>query len=118
MTLMSLSFQGNPVSIGASYFYVQSFEQSSHLRTSPWEDLGNSFSFWASADDKHQKVNHRFESVINPEEYGIYLTGFTEKWLSDPIKIRTQMDFIYDRQKHISNDYDSIRVASYIMFTF
>jgi hypothetical protein len=113
-----LSLWGKPVSIGASYFYVQSFEQSRHLRTSPWEDLGNSFSFRASIEDKDQQVRHGFEGVVNQEECGIYLMGITEKWISDLVKVRSQMDFIYDRQKYVSEEYDSIRIAGYVTYTF
>lgn len=113
-----LSLWGKPVSIGASYFYVNSFEQSRHLRTSPWEDLGNSFSFRASIEDKGQQVRHGFEGVVNQEECGIYLMGITEKWISDLVKVRSQMDFIYDRQKYVSEEYDSIRIGGYVTYTF
>ena len=113
-----LSLGRKPVSIGASYFYVQSFEQSRHLRTSPWDDLGNSFSFRATIEDKDQQVRHGFESVVNPEELGFYLMGITEKSISDLVKVRTQMDFVYDRQKYISDEYDSIRIAGYVTYTF
>jgi hypothetical protein len=55
---------------------------------------------------------------LNPEEYGVYVTGFFERWVSDLFKIKTQMDFIYDRQKHISNQHDSIRISAYSVITF
>ena len=113
-----LSLWGKPVSIGASYFYVQSFVRSRHFRTSPWEDLGNSFNFRASIEDKDQQVRHGFEGVVNQEECGIYLMGITEKWISDLVKVRSQMDFIYDRQKYVSEEYDSIRIAGYVTYTF
>jgi len=113
-----LSLWGKPVSIGASYFYVQSFKQSRHLRTSPWDDLGNSYSFRATIADKYQQVRHGLEGVVNPEELGFYLMGITEKWISDSVKVRTQMDFIYDRQKFISDEYDSIRIAGYVTYRF
>jgi hypothetical protein len=113
-----LSLWGKPVSIGASYFYVQSFEHSSHFRTSPWEDLGNSFSFRATIEDKDQQVRHGFEGVVNHEEHGYYLMGITEKWVSNSVKLRSQMDFIYDRQKYVSDEYDSIRIAGFVTFTF
>jgi hypothetical protein len=113
-----LSLWERPVSIGVSYFYVQSFEQSRHLRTSPWDDLGNSFSFRATIEDKDQQVRHGFEGVVNHEELGFYLMGITEKSISDLVKLRTQMDFVYDRQKYISEEYDSIRIAGYVTYTF
>ena len=113
-----LSLWGNAMTIGTSFFFVQSFIQSNHLRTSPWEDLGNSISFWAYIEDK--KLKHRFgiEQVLNPEEYGIYVSGFTEKWISDHFKARTQMDFIYDNQKHISEQYNSFGFSFYGIITF
>jgi hypothetical protein len=113
-----LSLWGNSVSIGTSFFFVQSFLQSNHLRTSPWEDLGNSVSFWAYIEDKKLKRRHGIEQVLNPEEYGIYVTGFSEKWISDLFKVRTQMDFIYDEQKHLSEQYDSLRISFFGMITF
>ena len=58
------------VSIGASYFYVQSFKQSRHLRTSPWEDLGNSFSFKATFRENDKHVLYGVEGVVNHEEHG------------------------------------------------
>jgi hypothetical protein len=97
---------------------VQSFEQSRHLRTSPWEDLGNSFSFRATLEDKDQQVRHGIEGVVNHEESGFYLMGVTEKRISDLVKVRTQIDFIYDKQKYISEEYDSIRIGGYIAYTF
>jgi hypothetical protein len=109
---------GDPVSIGASIFIVDSFVQSRHLRTSPWEDLGNSVSFWAYIDDKKQKSRYGIEHVLNPEEYGVYVTGFFEKWISDIFQIKTQMDFIYDKQKHVSEQHDSIRITAYSVITF
>ncbi len=113
-----LSLWNNPVKIGTSFFVVESFLQSNHLRTSPWEDLGNSISFWAYVEDK--QLAHRFgiEQVLNPEEYGIYVTGFKEKWISDLFKTRTQMDFFYDKQKHISEQYDSFRFSFHGIITF
>jgi hypothetical protein len=113
-----LSLWGKPVSIGASYFYVQSFEHSTHLRTSPWEDLGNSYSFRATIEDKDQQVRHGFEGVVNPEELGFYVMGITEKRISNHVKVRTQMDFVYDRQKYISDEFDSIRIAGFFTYTF
>jgi hypothetical protein len=113
-----LSLWGKPVSLGASYFYVQSFNQSSHFRTSPWEDLGNSFSFRACIEDKDQQVRHGFEAVVNHEESGYYLMGITEKWISDLVKVRSQLDFFCDEQKYISNEYDSIRIGGYVSYTF
>jgi len=113
-----LSLWGKPVSIGASYFYVQSFKQSRHLRTSPWDDIGNSYSFRATIEDKDQQVRHGLEGVVNPEELGFYLMGITEKRISDSVRVRTQMDFIYDRQKYVSDEYDSIRIAGYVMYRF
>ncbi len=113
-----LSFWGNPVSLGVSYLYVQSFEQSQHLRTSPWEDLGNSFSFGASFEDTDQDVRHGIEGVVNTEEHGYYLMGITEKRISDLVKVRTQMDFFYDGQKYISDEYDSVRIAGHFTFSF
>ena len=113
-----LSLRGKPLSLGASYFYVQSFNQSSHFRTSPWEDLGNSFSFRAYIEDKDQQVRHGFEAVVNHEESGYYLMGITEKWISDLVKVRSQLDFFYDGQKYISNEYDSIRIGGYVSYTF
>ncbi len=113
-----LSLWGNPVSIGTSIFIVDSFVQSRHLRTSPWEDLGNSVSFWAYIDDKKLKNRYGIEHVINPEEYGVYITGFFEKWISDLFKIKTQMDFIYDKQKHISDQHDSVRITAFSVITF
>lgn len=106
------------LSIGTSVFIVDSFVQSRHLRTSPWEDLGNSVSFWAYYDDKERKNRYGIEHVLNPEEYGVYVTGFIEKWISDISKIRIQTDFIYDKQKHISDQHDSVRVAAFSMITF
>jgi hypothetical protein len=113
-----LSFRGKPVLLGVSYLYVQSFEHSQHLRTSPWEDLGNSISFGASIKDTDQDVRHGFEGVVNPEEHGYYLMGVTEKRLSDLVKVRTQMDFFYDGQKYISDEYDSVRIAGNFTFSF
>lgn len=113
-----LSLWGKPVSIGASYFYVQSFEQSEHLRTSPWEDLGNSLSFKATIDDKDQHIRQGFESVLNYEEHGYYFMGYTEKRISNLVKVRTQMDFVYDKQKYISDEYDSIRITGFVSYTF
>jgi hypothetical protein len=113
-----LSLWGNPVSIGTSIFIVDSFVQSGHLRTSPWEDLGNSVSLWAYIDDKKQKSRYGIEHVLNPEEYGVYVTGYFEKWISDFYKIKTQMDFVFDKQKHISDQHDSIRIAAYSVITF
>jgi hypothetical protein len=49
-----------------------------------------------------------FEGAVNQEECGFYLMGITEKWISDPVKKRSQMGFIYDRQKYVSAEYDSI----------
>jgi hypothetical protein len=113
-----LSFWGKPMSLSLSYLYVQSFEQTQHLRTSPWEDLGNSFSFGASIEDTDQDVHHGFEGVVNPEEHGYYLMGVTEKRISELVKVRTQMDFFYDGQKFISDKYDSVRIAGQFAFTF
>jgi hypothetical protein len=113
-----LSLWGHPASIGTSIFIVDSFVQSEHLRTSPWEDLGNSISFWAYIDDKKRKRRYGIEHVLNPEEYGVYVTGFFERWVSDLFKIKTQMDFIYDREKHISDQQDSIRISAYSIITF
>jgi len=113
-----LSFRGKPVLLGVSYLYVQSFEHSQHLRTSPWEDLGNSFGFGASIEDTDQDVRHGFEGVVNPEEHGYYLMGVTEKRISDLVKVRTQMDFFYDGQKYISDEYDSVRIAGHFTFSF
>jgi hypothetical protein len=107
-----------PVSIGASYFYVQSFEHSRHLRTSPWEDLGNSFAFRASIDNADQQVRYGFEGVVNHEEHGFYFAGITEKWIHESVKLKTQVDFFYDGQKYISDEYDSIKVAGFITYTF
>jgi hypothetical protein len=112
------SLLGKAASLGASYFYVQSFEQSRHLRTSPWDDLGNSFSFRAIIEDKDQQVRHGFEGVVNHEEMGFYLMGATEKRISDLVKVRTQIDFIYDKQKYISEEHDSIRIGGYVAYTF
>ena len=113
-----LSLRGNPVHIGTSFFIVDSFVQSKHLRTSPWEDLGNSVSFWAYIDDKKHKSRYGIEHVLNPEEYGVYGTGFYENWISDIFKIKTQMDFVYDKQKHISKQHDSMRFTVFSAFTF
>ena len=113
-----LSFWGKPASVGGSYFYVNSFEQSEHLRTSPWEDLGNSFSLRAAIEDQSRQIRHNFESVINHEEKGYYFMGMTEKRISDMVKIGSQMNFYYDSQKYISEEYDSIRIAGYFAFTF
>jgi hypothetical protein len=113
-----LSLRGNPVHIGTSFFFVNSFVQSEHIRTSPWEDLGNSVSFWAYIDDKQQKRRFGIEHVLNPEEYGVYVTGFFEKWVSDFFKIKAQMDFIYDKQKHISEQHDSVRITAFSAITF
>jgi hypothetical protein len=113
-----LPIRGNPVHIGTSFFIVDSFVQSAHIRTSPWEDLGNSLSFWAYIDDKQQKSRYGIENVLNPEEYGVYVTGFLEKWVSDIFKIKTQMDFIYDKQKHISEQHDSVRITAFGTITF
>ena len=112
------SLLGKAASLGVSYFYVQSFEQSRHLRTSPWDDLGNSFSFRAIIEDENQQVRHGFEGVVNHEEMGFYLMGVTEKRISDLVKLRTQIDFIYDKQKYISEEYDSIRIGGYVAYTF
>jgi hypothetical protein len=113
-----LSLRGNPVHIGTSFFIVDSFVQSEHIRTSPWEDLGNSVSFWAYIDDNQQKSRFGIEHVLNPEEYGVYVTGFFEKWVSDLFKIKTQMDFIYDKEKHISEQHDSVRITVFSAITF
>ena len=113
-----LSLWGKPASIGGSYFFVNSFEQSTHFRTSPWEDLGNSWSLRVAIDDEERKVRHAFEAVINHEEYGFYLTEITERSISNTVKVRTQIDFISDRQKYVSNEYDSIKIAGYFMITF
>lgn len=113
-----LTLWRNPVSLSVSYFYVQSFEQSKHLRTSPWEDLGNSFSLRSIIEDKEQKTRHGVEGVVNPEEHGYYLTGFSEKRISNTAKVRTQLDFIYDGEKYISDEYDSIRIGGFVTFTF
>jgi hypothetical protein len=113
-----LSLWGKPASVGGSYFYVNSFEQSDHLRTSPWEDLGNSFSLRAAIEDRSRQIRHKFESVINHEEKGYYFMGMTEKRISDMVKIGSQMNFYYDSQKYISEEYDSIRIAGYFTFTF
>jgi len=113
-----LSLWGNSVSIGTSIFIANSFVQSRHLRTSPWEDLGNSVSFWAYYDDKELKSRYGIEHVLNPEEYGVYVTGFFEKWISDIVKIKIQMDFIYDKQKYISEQYDSERITAFSEITF
>ena len=86
--------------------------------TSPWEDLGNSFGFGASIEDTDQDVRHGFEGVVNPEEHGYYLMGVTEKRLSDLVKVSTQMDFFYDGQKYISDEYDSVRIAGHFTFSF
>jgi hypothetical protein len=45
--------------------------------------LGNSLSFGAYIENKKHKRRHGIEHVLNPEEYGVYVTGFTEKWISD-----------------------------------
>ena len=113
-----LQLWNNPVEIGTSFFFVQSFLQSNHLRTSPWEDLGNSISFWAYMEDKGLKRRFGIEQVLNPEEYGIYLTGFAENWISVHLKARTQINFFYDKQKHISEQYDSFRFFFYGIITF
>ena len=113
-----LSLWKNPVTIGTSFFMVNSFIQTSHVRTSPWEDLGNSVSFWAYLDDEKQKNRYGIEHVLNPEEYGVYVTGFFEKWVSDVFKIKTQMDFIYDKQKYISEQHDSMRITAFSAITF
>ena len=113
-----LSLWGKPASFGGSYFYVNSFEQSEHLRTSPWEDLGNSFSLKAAVEDPSRQLHHKFEGVINHEEKGFYFMGMTEKRISEMVKIRSQMDFYYDSQKYISDEHDSIRIAGYFAFSF
>jgi hypothetical protein len=112
-----LSLWENPMSIGTSFFFVQSFEQSRHLRTSPWDDLGNSLAFYAHIEDNKRKERHGIEGVFNVEELGIYATLFSETWwVPGKFKIRSQMDFVWDEEKHISNKYDSVRIAGYIMF--
>jgi hypothetical protein len=113
-----LSIRGNSAHIGTSFFIVDSFVQSEHIRTSPWEDLGNSVSFWAYIDDTQQKSRYGIEHVLNPEENGVYVTGFLEKWVSDLFKVKTQMDFIYDKQKHISERHDSVRITVFSTITF
>lgn len=113
-----ISLRGGSASIGTSIFIVDSFVQSRHLRTSPWEDLGNSISFWAYYDDKERKNRYGIENVFNPEENGVYVTGFIEKWISDISKIKIQTDFFYDKQKHISDQHDSMRVTASSMITF
>lgn len=105
-------------SISTSYFYVQSFKQSRHLRTSPWEDLGNSFSFRATIEEKDKHVLYGVEGVVNHEEHGYYLMGISEKKISNSVKVRSQMDFVYDKQKYISNDYDSIQISGYVSYQF
>ena len=114
----NLSLWGTPVSVGGSYFYVQSFYQSEHLRTSPWEDLGNSFSVRAAIEDESRQIHHRLEGVINHEEKGFYFTGMTEKQLTDPLKIGSQLNFCYDGQKYVSNEYDWIKVSGYLTYAF
>ena len=111
-----LSLRGRPVSVGGSYFYVNSFIQSDHLRTSPWEDLGNSFSLRAAIEDPKQQIRHRFEGIINHEEKGFYFMGMTEKRVSDLIKLGSQINFYYDRNKYIADGYDSIRISGYLTF--
>ncbi len=114
----TLSLWGTPVSVGGSYFYVQSFEQSRHLRTSPWEDLGNSFSVRAAIEDPKRQIRHGLEGIINHEEKGFYFMGLTERQVTKPIKIGSQMNFFYDGQKYISNEYDRIRVSGYVTYSF
>jgi hypothetical protein len=112
-----LSLWQNPVSLGTSFFFVQSFEQSRHLRTSPWDDLGNSVAFYAHIEDKKEERLHGIEGVFNVEEIGVYTTLFSETWwVPEKIKVRSQIDFVWDGEKHISNKYDSVRIAGYIMF--
>lgn len=113
-----LSLWGKPVSIGGSYFYVQSFERSKHIRTSPWEDLGNSFSVRAAVEDHNQQVRYGLEGVINHEEQGFYFMGITEKWIWNPVKLTSQMDFFYDKQKYISDEYDWIRIAGHFTYVY
>ena len=74
--------------------------------------------FGASIEDTDQDVRHGFEGVVNPEEHGYYLMGVTEKRISDLVKVRTQMDFFYDGQKYISDEYDSVRIAGHFTFSF
>jgi hypothetical protein len=114
----NLSLWGTPVSVGGSYFYVQSFEQSRHLRTSPWEDLGNSFSVRAAIEDQTRKIHYGLEGIINHEEKGFYFMGLTEMQISDPLKLGSQMNFFSDGEKYISNEYDWISVSGYVSYTF
>ncbi len=114
----NLSLWGTPVSVGGSYFYVNSFYQSRHLRTSPWEDLGNSFSVRAAVENKNQQIIHRLEGVINHEEKGFYFVGMTEKQISNSFKFGSQMNFCYDGQKYISNEYDWIKLTGYLSYAF
>ena len=72
----------------------------------------------AAIEDRSRQFRHKFEAVINHEEKGYYLMGMTEKRISDMVKIGSQMDFYYDSQKYISEEYDSIRIGGYFAFTF
>jgi hypothetical protein len=113
-----LSMHQKTMNLGTSIFIVDSFVQSEHIRTSPWEDLGNSISFWAHVHDTQKKSRYGAENVLNPEEYGLYVTGFFEKWVSDIFKLKTQMDFVFDRQKHVSEQHDSVRISAFGTITF
>ena len=113
-----MSWWGKPATVGGSYFYVNSFIQSDHIRTSPWEDLGNSFSLRAAIEDRDQQIKHNFEAVINHEEYGFYFMGKSEKQVSEPIKIGSRINFCYDGEKYISKKFDWIKVSGYFTYTF
>lgn len=54
-----------------------------------------SISFWAYYDDREVKKRNGIEHVLNPEECGVYLTGFFEKFIPNVIKLKMQMDFVY-----------------------